>query len=51
MSHTHFQQLSSPVAREVASSEVSATAEAEFAPRVAQVNSYVRLYDRKEKEK
>ena len=39
MSHTHFQQLSSPAASEVASSEVSATAEVKFAPRVAQVRS------------
>ena len=38
VSHTHFQQLSSPAASEVASSEVSATAEVKFAPLVAQVN-------------
>ena len=39
MSHTSARQLSSPAASEVASSEVSATAEVKFAPRAAQVNS------------
>ena len=38
MSHTHFQQLSSPLASEVASSEVSANAEVKFAPLAVQVN-------------
>ena len=39
MSHTSARQLSSPAASEVASSEVSATAEVKFAPLAAQVNS------------
>ena len=39
VSHTSARQLSSPAASEVASSEVSATAEVKFAPRMAQVNS------------
>ena len=42
VSHTSARQLSSPLASEVADSEVSSNAEVKFAPLVAQVNSSLR---------